>query len=331
MLAIGVQGSPRRNGSAHYLLTKFMSELEAQGARVELVDAPRRIIEPCRGCGFCEKKGYCVIDDDDMTREFYGLLREAEIVVAASPVFFYSVTAQLKAFIDRTQTFWSRKYRFKLSDPLKKTRRGLFLSMGGSRGKQLFDGVELVARYFFDAINADFAGSLTYRSIETAEDMKQHPGHLDDIKDLVGTCLEPFRYRKRVLFACRENACRSQMAGAFAQRLGGDRLDVMTAGSAPAQTVDPLMVQAMAEKGIDMAFRSPRPLEQVIELLQPEIIVNMGCDELDPHVPDASRIDWDLPDPAGKPFAVMEEIRDAVKAKVVALLNEIEPDKQRTI
>ena len=78
-----------------------------------------------------------------------GLLREAEIVVVASPVFFYSVTSQLKALIDRSQTFWSRKYRFKLSDPLKKTRKGCYLSMGGSSGKQLFEGVDLVARYFF--------------------------------------------------------------------------------------------------------------------------------------------------------------------------------------
>ena len=116
MLAIGLQGSPRKNGSTNYLLEHFMEELEAQGATTTIIDVPRRDIRPCRGCGFCEKKGFCVIDDDDMSKEIFGLLREAEIVVAASPVFFYSVTAQLKALIDRSQALWSRKYRFRFAD-----------------------------------------------------------------------------------------------------------------------------------------------------------------------------------------------------------------------
>ncbi|MEK6196268.1 MAG: flavodoxin family protein, partial [Deltaproteobacteria bacterium] len=107
MLAIGLQGSPLKNGSTVYLLSRFMDELEAQGARVNIVDVPRKDIQPCRGCGFCEKKGYCVINDDDMSKEIYGLLREADIVVAASPVFFYGITAQLKALLDRTQTLWA--------------------------------------------------------------------------------------------------------------------------------------------------------------------------------------------------------------------------------
>ena len=136
MLAIGLQGSPLKKGSTAFLLGRFMDELEAQGARVMTIDVPRKDIRPCLGCGFCEKKGHCVIEDDDMSGEVYELLREAELVVAASPVFFYSVTAQLKALIDRSQTLWSRKYRFRLADPLKKTRQGCFLSMGGSSGRR---------------------------------------------------------------------------------------------------------------------------------------------------------------------------------------------------
>lgn len=321
MLAIGIQGSPLKNGSTAYLLKRCMDELKAQGARIEFIDVPRKDIKPCRGCGFCEKKGFCVINDDDMSKETYGLLREAEIVVAASPVFFYSVTAQAKALIDRTQTLWSRKYRFKLSDPLKKTRKGCFLSMGGSSGRQLFDGVDLVARYFFDAIDASFAGSLTYRDIETPADMRNVPGLSEDIKQLVTGNLIPAENRKKVLFACRENTCRSQMAGAFAQRLGGERLDVMTAGSLPAKEVDPLMIQVMAEKGFDLAFRSPRSLDQAIALHQPEIIVTMGCGEACPHVPGAVQMDWDLPDPAGKPVEFMEKVRDEIEEEVSEFIN----------
>lgn len=323
MLAIGLQGSPLKNGSTDYLLARFMDELESQGARAKIIDVPRKDIRPCRGCGFCEKKGFCVINDDDMSREIYGFLREAEIVVMASPVFFYSVTAQVKALIDRSQTLWSRKYRFRLADPLKKTRKGCFLSMGGSSGRQLFDGVSLVAKFFFDAIDADYAGSLTYRNIETPADMRGVPSLSEDIQGLVTQHLMPAEPRKKVLFACRENACRSQMAGAYARQLGGDKLDVMTAGSTPAETVNPLMVKALAEKGIDMAFLVPRPLEETIEHFQPDIIVTMGCGEECPYVPGVVRMDWDLPDPGNESIEFMIKVRDEIAEKVSDLLNSL--------
>lgn len=323
MLAIGLQGSPLKNGSTDYLLVRFMDELESRGARAKIIDVPRKDIRPCRGCGFCEKKGFCVIDDDDMSKEIYGLLREAEIVVIASPVFFYSVTAQVKALIDRSQTLWSRKYRFRLADPLKKTRKGCFLSMGGSSGRQLFDGVRLVAKFFFDAIDADYAGSLTYRNIETPADMRSVPSLSEDIQGLVTQHLMPAEPRKKVLFACRENACRSQMAGAYARQLGGDKLDVMTAGSTPAKTVNSLMVKALAEKGIDMAFLVPRPLEETIEQFQPDIIVTMGCAEECPYVPGVTRMDWDLPDPGNESIEFMKKVRDEIAEKVSDLLNSL--------
>jgi len=323
MLAVGLQGSPLKKGSTDYLLARFMEAIEARGARVKTVDVPRKNIKPCRGCGFCEKKGYCVIDDDDMSKEIYGLLREAEIVVAASPVFFYSVTAQIKALIDRSQALWSRKYRFRLADPLKATRKGYVISMGGSSGRQLFDGVNLVARFFFDAIDANFSGSLFYRNIETPDDMRSTPSLSEDIQGLLTQSLMPAEPRKRVLFACRENACRSQMAGAFARQMGGDRLDVMTAGSSPAKTINPLMVRAMAEKGIDVAFHGPRPLEEAIELLQPDMIITMGCGEECPYVPGVVRVDWDMPDPADKPIAFMQQVRDKIETKVSRLLDDI--------
>jgi len=322
MLALGLQGSPLKKGSTDYLLARFMDELEAHGVRTTIVDVPRKNIHPCRGCGFCEKKGFCVIDDDDMSKGIYSLLREAEIVVAASPVFFYSVTAQLKALIDRAQTLWSRKYRFGLADPLKKTRIGCFLSMGGSRGRQLFDGVNLVAKFFFDAIDADYSGSLFYRNIETPGDMRNAPGLSKDIRDLVTQKLLPVKPRQKVLFACRENACRSQMAGAFARHMAGSRLDVMTAGSTPADTVNPLMVQAMAEKGIDMAFHNPRPLEEAIELLKPDMIVTMGCGEECPYIPGVVRMDWNLPDPAHEPIAFMQKVRDEIEKRVSELIED---------
>jgi multimeric flavodoxin WrbA len=104
-------------------------------------------------------------------------------------VFFYSVPSQLKALIDRTQVFWSRKYRLQLPDPAQKPRQGFLLSLGGSQGKQLFTGILLVAKYFFDAVDAQFVGSLTYRNIETRKDIMRHAELKRDIAGAVETIL----------------------------------------------------------------------------------------------------------------------------------------------
>jgi multimeric flavodoxin WrbA len=191
MLALGLQGSPNSKGSTDYLLKQFMAVLAARGLQTHTIHVAQKNIQPCKGCGYCGKKGICVIQDDDMQNEIYALLREAEIIVVATPVFFYSVPSQLKALIDRTQVFWSRKYRLQLPDPLQKPRKGFLLSLGGSQGKQLFTGVQLVAKYFFDAVDAQFVGSLTYRNIETRKDIMQHAELKNDIVRAVETILSP--------------------------------------------------------------------------------------------------------------------------------------------
>ena len=157
MLALGLQGSPRKKGNSELLLAAFMQELAHLGVDTQTIDVCRRHIEPCRELTVCEKKGVCPIDDD-MGKEIFGLLRKADIVVAASPIFFYNVTAQLKALIDRCQTLWARKYMLKLKDPGHSVRRGYMLSVGATSGKQLFDGLNLTAKYFFDGISARFSG-----------------------------------------------------------------------------------------------------------------------------------------------------------------------------
>ena len=119
MLVLGLQGSPRKKGNTQYLLKSFLNEAENLGARTHIIEVAKKNITPCKGCGFCEKKGYCVIEDDDMKPEIYPLLRSTDVIVVATPIFFYSVTAQLKALIDRSQALWSRKYKLKLTDPVK--------------------------------------------------------------------------------------------------------------------------------------------------------------------------------------------------------------------
>jgi len=322
MLLLGLQGSPRKKGNTNYLLNLFASEAEKMGCRTEIIQADRPDLKPCIGCGFCEKKGRCAITDDAMA-EVFTLFRKADVIVAASPIFFYGITAQLKAIIDRSQTLWSRKYVFKLADPAAHFRKGFLLSVGATKGKTLFDGVNLTTKYFFDAVGAEFTGSLLYRSIEGIGDMEKHTGVADDVEEAVKGLLTPLISRRKVMFACRENACRSQMAAAFTRYHAGERIEAFSGGSQPAEEVNPGMVRAMAEKGIDLAFHEPISIEQAVAEERPNMIVTMGCGETCPAVPGAEVIDWDLPDPAGESEDVMRNVRDEIEKRVVALVEDL--------
>lgn len=322
MMILGLQGSPRRKGNTHHLLSAVLKEAAARGAETHIVDVASLNLLPCRGCGFCEKKGRCVIEDD-MAREIYPLLRLADAVVVATPIYFYNAPAQLKALIDRSQALWSRKYKLGLIDPKRGIRKGFLLAVGATKGKNLFEGMELTAKYFFDAVGAAYAGSLTYRRIEQPGDMAAHPTLVADVKTAVQTLVVPFENRKKIVFACRENACRSQMAAAFAGILGGERITAYGAGSEPAEVINPLMEEAMQEAGIDLMYRKPQSLNQILSRLKPDFIVTMGCGEQCPFVPGVKRLDWELPDPAGKPIEFMRSIRDEIKKRVEHLLAEL--------
>ena len=322
MLVLGLQGSPRKNGNTHFLLSNFMKEVEKLGARTTIVKVDEKNIIPCKEYGMCEKNGFCPIDDD-MNKEIYSLLRQAEIIVAATPIFFYGTTAQLKTLIDRGQAFWARRYKLKLSDPGQKWRRGFLLALGATKGQNLFKGVSLTAKYFFDAVGAGYEGSLTYRHIENPGDMEKHLTVREDVKKTVKNLLKPFLNRKKILFACRENACRSQIAAAFAQYLAGDKVETFSGGSSPANQINPLMVEVMQEKGMDMAFRKPKSITEIMKTDQPDMMITMGCDEQCVFIPGIKHQDWRFPDPAGKPVDFMRKVRDDIEKRVFNLVKEI--------
>jgi len=210
MFVLGLQGSPRTKGNTSILLSTFLEEAQRIGAFTQRLDVARMNISPCLECGTCDEEGFCPVDDD--MEQVYPMLRQADIIVMATPIFFYGATAQLKALIDRSQALWSRKYVHKLVDPGRRWRRGFLLSLGATKGKNLFDGVTLTAKYFFDAVGASFDGSLTYRQIENAGEIAKHPSALKDAREKAGEIATPFLKRKKLLFVCTENACRSQMA-----------------------------------------------------------------------------------------------------------------------
>jgi arsenate reductase len=125
-----------------------------------------------------------------------------------------------------------------------------------------------------------------------------------------------------VLFVCVHNAGRSQMAAGFMRQLGGDRIEVLSAGSAPKDSINPIAVAAMAEVGIDIAHEQPKVLtpEAVIES---DAVITMGCGDACPFYPGKRYEDWVLEDPAGQDIDFVRVVRDEIKARVEALLSEL--------
>ncbi|MET9930498.1 MULTISPECIES: arsenate reductase ArsC [unclassified Streptomyces] len=125
-----------------------------------------------------------------------------------------------------------------------------------------------------------------------------------------------------VLFVCVHNAGRSQMAAAFLARLGGDRVEARSAGSAPADAVNPAVVAAMAEVGVDIAAETPKVLTTEA-VRTSDVVVTMGCGDACPHFPGRRYLDWTLDDPAGRGVEAVRPIRDAVERRVRGLLAEL--------
>ncbi|MFP4039282.1 MAG: NAD(P)H-dependent oxidoreductase [Desulfosudaceae bacterium] len=315
MLALGLQGSPREKGNTNFLLTTFLNALAKKGAATRLIHVPEKNIKPCQGCTFCEKKGYCTQRDDDMSREIYPLLRRADIILAASPMYFYNVSSQLKALIDRSQALWSRRYKLGLIDPHSTSRTGVMLAVGATKGKNLFNGTHLTARYFFDAVSARFTEEMGYRRVEKPGDLSELPQVTSEVQTTADR-LDRFFKREKILFLSGPNACRSKMAVAFSRYLAGDRVEALSAGVQPATAADPIMVKVMAEKGLDLFLRFPRSLEETLTEMKPDKIVTIGRDKDWPDLPGATVIDWDIKDPAGKDISVTRQVRDEIEQKV---------------
>ncbi|MFE9257582.1 arsenate reductase ArsC [Streptomyces sp. NPDC006879] len=127
-----------------------------------------------------------------------------------------------------------------------------------------------------------------------------------------------------VLFVCVHNAGRSQMAAAWLSHLAGERIEVRSAGSAPAASVNPAAVAAMREVGIDMSAQSPKIL--TVEAVQAsDVCITMGCGDTCPVFPGKRYLDWQLDDPAGQGVEAVRPIRDQIKELVEGLIAEIAP------
>lgn len=189
---IAIYGSPRRDGNSAALLKQAVAGASQEGAEVEEVILRDYKISPCLEIYGCIKTGECVIRDD-----FPGILAKLEDstgIMLASPIFFYSVSAHTKIFMDRCQSLWVRKYWIEKQPfvDAPETRKGLFISVGATSGKNLFDGAILTVKYFFDVLSCGLWKTVLCRGVD-------HKGEIESRDDYLKESFEAGRALAKVL------------------------------------------------------------------------------------------------------------------------------------
>jgi multimeric flavodoxin WrbA len=150
------------------------------GARVEKIVLRDLKMSPCLEIYGCKETGRCIIQDD--FQKVYDQLLACRGLILASPIFFYTVSAHVKILMDRCQSLWVKKYwidkiPFGKWEPI---RKGLFISVGATTGKKLFDGTLLTINYFFDTLDMELWKSLLYRGLDFEGDVLKHPEYLQE-------------------------------------------------------------------------------------------------------------------------------------------------------
>jgi multimeric flavodoxin WrbA len=179
MKVLGIMGSPRLKGNTDLLLDEALRGAQDKGAEVEKITVSRLKISPCLEIYACLNDGNCTIKDD--MAGIYPKISAADAIIVATPIFFYTVSAQIMSLISRCQAFWARKYVLKMEVPPKK---GAFIAVGATKGARLFDGPKLTVKYFFQAINAEYKEELLVKGVDKKGEIKDHPTALTDAYEL---------------------------------------------------------------------------------------------------------------------------------------------------
>jgi multimeric flavodoxin WrbA len=177
---VAIYGSPRRKGNTATLLKKAVEGARDSGARVEEIVLRDLKMSPCLEIFGCMKSGECRLKDDfQKARE---QILASQGLILASPVFFYTVSAHTKILMDRFQSLWVKKYWIDktAANHLNVKRKGLFISVGATKGKKLFDGILLSMRYFLDTIDMELWKALLYRGLDFEGDVLKFPEYMDE-------------------------------------------------------------------------------------------------------------------------------------------------------
>ena len=182
MKVLGIYGSPRSGGNTDIALDRVLEGAAFRGAEISRIYARDLKIAGCRNCGGCAKTGECVNKDE--MEPIYPQLTAARVIFLSSPVFFYNVSAQVKALIDRSQALWSRRMLMKDREERKRYDggTGYMVMVGATKGSNLFAGSELTAKYFFDALDMSYGGGLFFRA-EGKGDILKKPEDLQKAFD----------------------------------------------------------------------------------------------------------------------------------------------------
>jgi multimeric flavodoxin WrbA len=177
---LAVYGSPRLHGNTSTLLSHVVRGARESGAEVEEIHLRKLDISPCLEIYACRDTGRCVIQDD--FQPLYEKLLACDALMLSSPVFFYTVSAHTKIFMDRCQSLWAKKYLlekspFGIRQP---ARKALFLSAGATGGQKLFDGILLSVKYFLDTLDMELWKSLLYRRLDGPRDVSDHPDFIEE-------------------------------------------------------------------------------------------------------------------------------------------------------
>ena len=177
MKVVGISGSPRRGGNTETLLREMLRGAEEAGAETRLSILSRMNIAPCLHCDGCVAEGVCAVKDD--MGLIYPEIESLDALVLASPIFFYGVTAQAKSMIDRCQAFWNRKYVLKRRIAAEK-RKGIFISVGGTRFPDLFEHAKAVVKNLFLTIDVTYWAELLFSGVDRKGEIRRHPTALKD-------------------------------------------------------------------------------------------------------------------------------------------------------
>ena len=172
-----ILGSPRKNGNSETMAKAVAAGLLSKnGNTVEYIHLNNLNIRPCQACSGCSSSGHCIIDDD-MT-VLYEKTDAADRLFFVSPVYFYGLSAQMKAYVDRCQAKWSRKYLLGQKYRNDEHRSGHLLSCAGTKGEKLFDGSILAIKCLCDTLNIQYGEPLLIRNVESRKALQDKPEEL---------------------------------------------------------------------------------------------------------------------------------------------------------
>jgi multimeric flavodoxin WrbA len=175
-----IYGSPRRNGNSSTLLNHAVQGASDTGVSVESIVLRDLDMSPCLELYGCKEQGQCIIHDD--FQKVQEQILSCQGIILASPIFFYTVSAHTKILMDRCQSLWVKKYWIDKVPygQWESKRKGLFISVGATKGRKLFEGALLTVKYFFDTLDIKMEKTLLYRGLDFEGDVLTHPEYLEE-------------------------------------------------------------------------------------------------------------------------------------------------------